>query len=247
MQEKQPQLRCDDQRGSSPSDPLAAYRQMRREQPQLFRNPKGPVGTEIVYDARALRLAEQGGVDRMKQLGVPESWARLGLLYQNEFFSVLRDPVRFSPGRYGIYIRVVMNPAMTPGSVVLPLYRSQVVMVEQFRHATRDLHLELPRGFGSPRLTPEETACQEVQEEIEGRVVRLESLGMMHTNTGVTDEQSALFFAELDEIGSVQEEEGIVRLRLFDVEEVERLIADGTITDAFTLCAMYRARLRKLL
>jgi ADP-ribose pyrophosphatase len=56
-----------------------------------------------------------------------------------------------------------------------------------------------------------------------------------------------LVYAELEAIGTPAIGEGIAEIVLVAPDELERMIADGAVTDAFTVAAAYHARLRGLL
>nr|VFK51674.1 MAG: ADP-ribose pyrophosphatase [Candidatus Kentron sp. TC] len=228
------------------STSLAEYLRLKREYPSLFANPVTG-GIQIVEKPFDMEAAEQAGAEHLSAKGLASQWARLGLLYENEVFRVVRDPVRFPNGRLGIYFRILMKEQVMPGSVILAVYQGRVILLEQFRHATRRQHLEIPRGFGTADITAADNARKEIAEEVEGEISRLVSMGPMHVNTGLSNEYAELFFAELNQIGKGQIEEGIEGIRLVELDDLEGLIRDSEITDAFTIGAFCRARLKGLL
>jgi hypothetical protein len=56
-----------------------------------------------------------------------------------------------------------------------------------------------------------------------------------------------LVHAELEAVGTPEIGEGIAEIMLVAPAELERLIKESAITDAFTVAAAYHARLRGLL
>ncbi|NNJ85187.1 MAG: hypothetical protein HKP13_09675, partial [Gammaproteobacteria bacterium] len=98
---------------------------MKQEHPGLFANPTIG-GIQIVEKPSDMEAAEQTGAEHLLAKGLTSQWARLGLLYENEAFRVVRDPVRFPGGRLGIYFRILMKEQMMPGSVVLAVYQERV-------------------------------------------------------------------------------------------------------------------------
>ncbi|MFC8765016.1 MULTISPECIES: NUDIX hydrolase [Streptomyces] len=205
-------------------DPVGRYDVLRGERPELFRNEPG--GIEILTDPAAVEAA--GGV-----------------VYQDPYVLLVRDAVRFPDGRTGTYTRSVSATA-APGCVILPLLGDRMVLIEHYRHATRSWHWEIPRGFGTARLTGEANAAKELAEEIGARVRELLPLGSLHPDSGVSADLVLLFAARIDAVGSLETGEGIRGSLTLPFAEAESMIADGRITDGFTIAAMTRARLAGL-
>ncbi|MFD3997063.1 NUDIX hydrolase [Streptomyces sp. NPDC058548] len=206
-------------------EPAHRYEQLRSERPELFRNEPG--GIEILTDPEAVTAA--GG----------------GVLYQDPYVLLVRDPVRFPDGREGTYIRSVSATA-EQGCVVLPLLGDRVVLIEHYRHATRSWQWELPRGFGTRGLTGAANAAKELDEEIGARVRELIPLGELHPDSGMTGDRVLLFAARIDAVGRLAEAEAIRSSLTIPFAEAEEMIADGRVTDGFTIAAMTRARLAGL-
>ncbi|MGW2558429.1 NUDIX hydrolase [Streptomyces sp. NPDC001514] len=203
---------------------MELYERLRAERPELFLNVPG--GIEILSDPEAVAAA--GGV-----------------LYADPYVMLLRDPVRFPDGRTGTYIRSV-SPNTEPGCVVLPLLDGGVVLVEHYRHATRSWQWEVPRGFGTRGLGAEANAAKELSEEIGANVLELTALGAVHPDTGMVADHVLLFAARIDGIGSLATGEGIRSSRTVPPAEADAMIADGRVTDAFTIAVLTRARLAGL-
>jgi ADP-ribose pyrophosphatase len=202
------------------------YEELRAERPELFVNPPG--GIEILTDPEAVAAA--GGV-----------------VYEDPYVILLRDAVRFpGPGRVrGTYIRSISATA-EPGCVILPLLDGQVVLVEHFRHATRSWQWEVPRGFGTPGLGAGENAAKELKEEIDAAVTELLPLGELHPDTGGLGSSVLLFAARIETIGGLDTGEGIRSALTLPFADTEAMVADGRITDAFTIAVLSRARLAGL-
>ncbi|MGW1492451.1 NUDIX hydrolase [Streptomyces sp. NBC_01410] len=200
---------------------MNTYDRLRTERPELFVNPPG--GIEILSDPESVAAA--GGV-----------------VYEDPYVMVLRDPVRFPDGRTGTYIRSIGTTA-EPGCVVLPLLDGEVVLVEHFRHATRSWLWEVPRGFGTRGLAGEQNAAKELREEIGADVRELIPLGAVHPDSGAVGDRVLLYAARIDAIGALALGEGIRRTLTVSFAQAEEMVGDGRITDAFTIVALSRARL----
>ncbi|MGW8889995.1 NUDIX hydrolase [Streptomyces sp. NPDC055749] len=197
------------------------YEQLRAERPDLFRNEPG--GIEILTDPAAVSAA--GGV-----------------LHEDPYILLVRDPVRFPDGSEGTYIRS-LTPTREQGCVILPLLAGDVVLIEHFRHATRSWHWEVPRGAGTAGLSDEENAAKELLEEIGAVPDEMIPLGAVHPDTGTTGDRVALFAARISGTGPLDRAEGIRRCLTVPFAEAEAMVGDGRITDAYTIVVLTRARL----
>jgi ADP-ribose pyrophosphatase len=212
----------------------------------MFANLEGE-GIKILLQQEEIYQAESIVAQKLEKKGLPTEWAKVGIVYEDQYLLIFRDAVRFPGGQFGTYIRIVDKPDSSRGVAILPIYQQQVLLIRHFRHATRTWHLEIPRGFGEKGLSGAENARRELQEEISAEILSVSSLGEIYLNTGITSECVELFFAELESFGEFDVQEGITQLLPVDVYEFERMISENEITDSFTLAAYTRAKLRKLL
>ena len=208
---------------------MDGYIRLRREQPELFRNDEGSGAIDIVDPSQA-----------------PAGVGALGLVYQDTYIRLLRDPVRFPNGRLGTYLRI-LGAANSPSGAILPVMDGRILLLENYRHAIRAWTLEIPRGFGTDGLTAESNALKELDEELSAQVESITPIGTVHPDTGLHSQLVHLFFARLTAVGSLETAAGIRSMVTFTPDELDRKIVDGTITDGFTLAALTQARLRHLL
>lgn len=194
-------------------------------------------GIELITDPVEMSQVEGIASERLNRKGYPDNWAHVGVAYTDEYLNILRDAVRFPNGQVGTYIRVLQRQENFPGVAVLPICKSRIVLVEHYRHATRDWHWEIPRGFGET-ASPETNARLELREELGAECSRLELLGKIHTNSGLLSEQVHLFYAEIGEYTVAENKEPIRAVDSFDWASVKTLLCDGTITDSFTIAAL---------
>jgi ADP-ribose pyrophosphatase len=218
------------------------YARLRADRPELFRND--PEGIEILTDPADTAAAERAVSERGG--AAPVAAAQQGVVYADRYVTLLRDPVRFPGGGLGLYLRL-LDTAEAPGVVVLPLLGDEVVLLEHYRHATRRWHLEAPRGFGRAGVDGGLSARRELAEELGAPAQELLPLGELHPDTGLVAGHVLLYAARVRELGAVDAAEGIRRAVRLPAAEAERLVAEGRITDGFTLAVLYRARLAGLL
>jgi len=223
-------------------DCLARYRALVRARPERFANPPGDI-YEILLEPHAMERARRDAAACRRESGLPSDDTRVGVLAVDPYLLMLRDAVRFADGSYGLYNRLIVPS----GAAILPIVDEGVVLLHRFRHGTRAWHLEVPRGTFSGTGTREDEARRELAEEIGASTTEVIDLGQLHSTTGCLDEEHQLYLARLSAIGRADKHEAIDAVKVLAVAEVERLIADGTITDGPTLACVLRARLRGLL
>lgn len=223
-------------------DERADYRALTERYPDLFRNPPG-AAFEILLDEADIQRAEQRMAKQLGDAGAPSEWSKVGVAFRDQYALILRDAVRYVDGSVGTYIRVVEPGSASPGVVVLPLWRGQVLVIRHFRHATRSWHLEIPRG-GGLTSDPRESARRELAEEIGAQGARLIELGGMYPDTGLTNSRVALFCAEVESYSAPEAIEGITEILPVPVGRFEEMIASGELEDGYLLAAYARAKVR---
>ncbi|WP_433700774.1 NUDIX hydrolase [Nocardiopsis sp. CA-288880] len=208
------------------------YTALRASRPEEFANPSG--GIEILTDPEDVAKAREhaGGC--------------VGVVYADEYVTVVRDAVRFPDGRLGAYVRV-LGSDREPGVVVLPLLGDSVVLVEHFRHATRAWHVEAPRGFGEDGEPGEAGVRRELREELGTEASELFDLGSLHPDSGLFGGHARLWAARVASLGPLDVGEGLRRSLAVSPGEAEEMVRDGRITDAFTIAVLTRARMHGLL
>lgn len=138
--------------------------------------------------------------------------------------------------------QVIRHPG---GAGVLPVHGDGTVsLIRQLRPAVAAKVLEIPAGRLSPGEPPSECARRELLEETGLRTKRMIPLGLIQSSPGVFDEVIHLYAAlELSEgLAEPEADEDIevVRLKYADVLE---MVADGRISDAKTMAALFRWQL----
>ncbi|GAA0937253.1 NUDIX hydrolase [Actinocorallia libanotica] len=213
--------------------------------PELFVNPEG-APFEIIDDPARLDAIEAELGEDLARRGLPASWGRVGVVYEDPYGMTLRDAVRRPDGSLGTYTRR-LNPGNAPGVVILPVCSGEVVLLRHFRHSTRQWHLELPRGYGTPGAVADDDARRELLEELGALATALVPLGVVHPDTGQMSTAAALYYAEIEEFRDTGEEEGIGGTVAVAPAILAELIRTGGITDGFTVNAYAQALLRGLL
>jgi ADP-ribose pyrophosphatase len=225
---------------------LARYDEIRAERPALFANPEG-AAYELVFDPQVQEEVANRSAARLRELGRPEEYGDMGVIYEDAFFIAMRDTVRFRDGYTGPYIRWVAQAA-SEGAVVLPIFSDgRILLTRQFRHHIRDWQWETPRGFAEPGDEGSETAVRELREEIGITAEKVEFLGRL-----TDDNPCELWLARLDvdsyaALPDGATIEGIDEFRLVTADELRDVIASGKVTDGGLLSAYAIATARGLL
>lgn len=224
------------------------YSSISKSHPRLFGNESALI--KIINDDNEVSIwQEQKRIDLQKR-GASTAWADIGLILDDPSLLVLRDLVEFPNGYRNGYIRIYNRAYLEGGAagvVVLPVKDGKILLVQHYRHATRMRHWEIPRGFGESGVDAETQAKVEVKEEIGGEVAEIFELGIVYNNTGLEGNPINLFLARMASIGEMDIQEGIENSIWVSVPELEKMIADGEITDGFTIAAYTRAKLKGLI
>ena len=221
------------------ADCLARYLALVRERPDRFTNPDGDI-YEILLDTPQMDRARRDAEHHRRDERLPSDDTRVGVLAVDPYLIVMRDAVRFADGTYGLYNRL-MVPS---GAAILPVLGDTIALLHRFRHGTRRWHVEAPRGSFSGVGTRRDEAERELLEEIGARPTELIDLGELHSTTGCLDEEHQLYLARIEALGTADRHEAIESIKVLPIPAVERMIADGQITDGPTLALFLRARLR---
>lgn len=205
---------------------------------------------KIILDESEIQTWHTQQMVEKENKGHNPEWANTGIVFDDPYIVILRDLVEFPGGFRNGYIRLYNRAYLEGGAagvVMLPEMNGKLLLMHQFRHATRSWHWEIPRGFGEPDVQAEDQARAEIQEEIGGEVSKMTDLGLYFNNTGLEGNPIYLFLVKMKSIGEPQLKFGVDKFIWASVSEIEEMIASAEITDGFTIAAYTRAKLRKLI
>ena len=158
------------------------------------------------------------------------------MIYQGRVFGLRRDEVLEPSG-----LRTTREVITHPGSVVvLPvLLDGRIVMVRQYRHATRQYLWELVAGRKEPEETPEQGAARELLEETGYRAKRLKIFLDVFPTPGFLEERMYLLLAEGLTAGEAQpEEDEKIEVRAYKLKELKQMIKSGRLRDAKSIAGI---------
>jgi ADP-ribose pyrophosphatase len=224
------------------------YSSIIKDQPGFFNNDN--VLFSIVLNGDEIQSWQVTRRKHLAERGRPEAWATIGVVFSDRYVLILRDLVEFADGSRNGYIRLYNRAYLEGGAAgvaMLPVKDESVLLMHQFRHATRSWHWEIPRGFGEPGVPAEAQARAEIQEEIGGEISKLTGLGLYFNNTGLEGNPVYLFLIEMVSVDEPKPIFGVDQFRWVSVPELEQMIANEEITDGFTIAAYTRAKLKGLI
>ncbi len=125
---------------------------------------------------------------------------------------------------------------------VIPLTADeQVIMVEQWRHGTRSVHLETPGGLMDEGETPEQSARRELLEETGYEASEVARLGTVHPNPAIqTNLQHYILAKNCRKVAEPNLDHAEdIQVKMVPLVEVPRLIEKGEITHGIVIGGFY--------
>lgn len=205
---------------------------------------------EIITEAKAIRSVEEEMKARLRQKGLKEKWAEIGIVYEDQYCMIVRDPVIFPSGATGTYIRVIQKDFLNgyPGVVILPVLNGKIILQKNYRHATRSWEIALPRGFGRVGEDILDTARKELEQETGYKTKEIHLLGKITPNSGLLSSVDHLFYAEVDPAKGTKSHEYSEAISedliLVEPNDLERMISVGEVVDSYTICSFSLAKLK---
>jgi ADP-ribose pyrophosphatase len=151
------------------------------------------------------------------------------MVYEGPVFGVRRDEVQEPSG-----LRTTREVVTHRGSVVvLPvLDDGRVVLIRQYRHATRQYLWELVAGGIDGGETPKRAAARELQEETGYRAKRFTVFLDVFPTPGFVEERMFILLAEGLMAGEAQpEEDEKIEVRAYTLKELKQMIQKGRLRD----------------
>jgi ADP-ribose pyrophosphatase len=158
------------------------------------------------------------------------------IVYQGPVFGVRRDEVIEPSG-----VRTIREVVTHPGSVVvLPvLPDKRILMIRQYRHATRQYLWELVAGRMEAGETPRRAAARELIEETGYRAKRFRVFLDIFPTPGFLEERMFLLLAEGLTAGKAEpEEDEKIVSRAYNRKQLEGMIRRGKLRDAKTIAGI---------
>jgi ADP-ribose pyrophosphatase len=158
------------------------------------------------------------------------------MVYEGRVFGVRRDEVIEPTG-----VRATREVITHPGSVVvLPvLLDGRIVMIRQYRHATRQSLWELVAGRIDGGENPKKAAARELIEETGYRAKKFRIFLDVFPTPGFLEERMYILLAEGLTLGKAEpEEDEKIEVKAYSPSELEKMIGDGKLHDAKSIAGI---------
>lgn len=160
--------------------------------------------------------------------------------FEGKIITVLKDSIELSDGKKS-FREVVCHSG---GVVILAVKNDSILLVKQFRYPIKEVMFELPAGKLEPDENPFEAAKRELEEETGYCANKWTNLGFVYTSPGYSNEKLYLYKAEDLEFTACHPDEGeIIESFEFKLQDVVKMVKNGEINDAKTLCALLRGEI----
>ncbi len=159
------------------------------------------------------------------------------IVFSGKVVKVFKDDIELSDGAKA-FREVVKHSG---GVVILAIKDEKIILVKQFRYPMKEVLLELPAGKLEYGEDPFEAAKRELEEETGYCAEKWTDLGFVYTSPGYSDEKLYLYKAENLHYTCCHPDEGeIIQSFEYPIKEVIKMVNNGEINDAKTLCLLLR-------
>lgn len=136
--------------------------------------------------------------------------------------------------------KIIVHPS--DAVAILPIEGDRCKLLRQYRYAIDDYILEAPAGAMEADEDPLAAAGRELIEETGFAAQVIDPRGFIITTPGYTDEKIYLYEARgLSPSREFEKDEDeIIEVVDVPVHELPAMVRDGRITDAKTICLIYR-------
>jgi ADP-ribose pyrophosphatase len=136
--------------------------------------------------------------------------------------------------------KLIVHPSSAVA--ILPIEGDRCKLIRQYRYAIDDYILEAPAGALEKDEEPLVAAGRELIEETGFAARTIEPRGFIITTPGYTDEKIYLYEAHglTPSREFEKDEDEVIDVVDVAVSELPEMVRDGAITDAKTICLIYR-------
>ena len=166
-------------------------------------------------------------------------------VYNGKIINVQKNIVQLPSGGNTIREVVLHNGAV---AIIPVIDEENILLVKQFRYPTDKILLELPAGTLNKNENPKSCAKRELEEETGFQAKKFIQILETFVAPGYSNEIMYTFVAtDLYKTQRNLDYDENIEVVKIKVKEVMKLILDGKITDAKTICGILIAKNKKLI
>ncbi|MGM9970548.1 MAG: NUDIX hydrolase [Anaeroplasma sp.] len=157
------------------------------------------------------------------------------LIFEGKVVKIVKDKVMCPNGRESIREIVRHNG----GAGVLCITNdNKILLIKQYRYAYDEIIYEIPAGKLEEGENPYNAAMRELEEETGNKASELIPLGSIYPTCGYSSEIIYLYLAtNCEHTRQHFDDDEFIEVFYFTIDEVKKMIINGTIKDAKTICA----------
>ena len=123
----------------------------------------------------------------------------------------------------------------------IPIYKDNVILVEQYRASVGERLLELPGGRPDYGETPQDAIIREIREEIGGVVDSVEMLTEYYPLPSITTQSIIYYIANVTELMASQREltEKDMKMFMLPEKDIETFLATGILKSSIEAIGLY--------
>ena len=159
------------------------------------------------------------------------------IIYSGKKINVRKDEIILDDGRKAMR-EVIEHPG---SAAIIPfITEDEIVLIQQYRHAVKELIYEIPAGTLDEGETFITCAGRELEEEIGYKAGILEPLIILYPSPGILSETMHLFKATnlVKTQTNYQADESIKGIVQMKLNEAFEMVKKGLIRDAKTVCSI---------
>ena len=166
------------------------------------------------------------------------------LIHKGKIIDFYKDTIQLPDGKEAIWDYIDHKGA----AAVVPVDdEGKIIMVSQYRNAIKKQTLEIPAGGLNIGENPMECAERELEEETGYTVKSIEPLTSIYTAIAYCNEIIYVYFAKVGEKKEQHlDEDEYIEVKKYSMDELEKMILDGTIQDTKTISSILAYKLKYL-
>lgn len=161
------------------------------------------------------------------------------IVWSCPWFHVRQDEIILPDGSEGVF-----NIVQHPGAAwIIPVTADgKIVLLYHYRYTVDDWCWEVPAGGLMSGRTLEETAIEELEQEVGGKAADVSYVGRFYTANGICDEEAHIFLATGVTLGETYHEPAeVMEIHQLEISEVVSMARSGEISDGPTALAILLA------